>query len=324
MVLFSSVETFRPGVRAPGRNDSLFKHSEPLTLHHKTRGYAEVELAMLQRTKVGRVRSTGHDISVLVDGHLTVLLPQSGMLISEIHDKSFRAGVNEALILSPNPRQTRVEVPQGGLFEAIPLLFAIEDVRQVARELGTTVLKSKRLGDFGLKLSAEKSPLVTQFIQLSQMLVQDIDSSISTISSSGAHSWSRLLLEKLVVLLDQNDVIELPGDNRDTASYRHVFRAEEYMHEHFAEISTVADIAGVCGISVRSLEMAFRTVRSQSPMALLGDIRLDRAHRMLGKQNGLQSVTNIALGCGFMHLGRFSGAYRRRYGETPSEAMRKK
>jgi len=54
----------------------------------------------------------------------------------------------------------------------------------------------------------------------------------------------------------------------------------------------------------------------------LKTIRLDGANRELaGADSGEVSVTKIALHNGFSHLGRFSLAYRRRFGESPSETL---
>ena len=35
------------------------------------------------------------------------------------------------------------------------------------------------------------------------------------------------------------------------------------------------------------------------------------------------AVTEVALACGFEHLGRFSTRYRDRFGESPSETLRR-
>ncbi|MGR3661809.1 MAG: helix-turn-helix transcriptional regulator [Paracoccaceae bacterium] len=132
------------------------------------------------------------------------------------------------------------------------------------------------------------------------------------------------MTEKLVVLLDENNVLELPDVERQSSAFRHVLRAEDYMHEHFAEITTSADIAKICGISVRSLEMAFKSARAQTPMARLAMIRLDYARLILCAPSGTESVTHAAMDCGYNHLGRFAIAYKRQYGESPSETIQKR
>ena len=58
-------------------------------------------------------------------------------------------------------------------------------------------------------------------------------------------------------------------------------------------------------------------------MEFLTEQRLHRAHEKLLKARLADSVTNIALDCGFNHLGRFSQLYRKRFGERPSETLRK-
>ena len=57
-------------------------------------------------------------------------------------------------------------------------------------------------------------------------------------------------------------------------------------------------------------------------MAFLRARRLERAHTQLSA-TPQRSVAEVALECGFEHLGRFSGAYRQRFGESPSETLRR-
>lgn len=279
---------------------------------------------MVGQVKVGRVRSTGHDVSVLVDDKITVLLPRHGSVTCDVQGASFRASKGEALILSPNPRQTRVEAPRGERFEAIPLLFSVKDIQQKTEELGGSISTKKRLTNFGMALSFDQSPLGNQFSRLADVLVSELEIESLNLSKKSAQSWSHLLTEKLVTVLANSSVIALPEDDGAGTAYRHVFRAEDYMHEHFADISTVADIANACGISVRSLEMAFKSVRSRSPIAALAGIRLSQARGMLCTGGNAESVTQVAFDCGFNHLGRFAIAYKRQFGESPSETMRKR
>jgi transcriptional regulator GlxA family with amidase domain len=50
----------------------------------------------------------------------------------------------------------------------------------------------------------------------------------------------------------------------------------------------------------------------------LRDLRLDRARAALRAQDGT-AVAEIAAACGFAHAGRFSQAYRERFGELSAE-----
>ncbi|SFL73240.1 helix-turn-helix transcriptional regulator [Geodermatophilus ruber] len=97
---------------------------------------------------------------------------------------------------------------------------------------------------------------------------------------------------------------------------RTVRRALEHIHEHYAQPLTVTDLAAAAGSSARRLQEAFGAHLGQSPMSYLRDVRLDQVRRLLA--DGGSSVTEAALACGFTHLGRFSAAYRERFGELPS------
>ncbi|MFA5609961.1 MAG: helix-turn-helix transcriptional regulator, partial [Alcaligenes sp.] len=63
----------------------------------------------------------------------------------------------------------------------------------------------------------------------------------------------------------------------------------------------------------------FREHLGVAPMARLKQMRLKAARQYL--QQGGMSVTEVALACGFTHLGQFSADYRHSYGERPSETL---
>lgn len=94
-------------------------------------------------------------------------------------------------------------------------------------------------------------------------------------------------------------------------------RAQDHVQAHFAEPMTVADIALAAGSSARRVQEAFAAHLGISPMSYLRDVRLDACHRMLVA--GTATVTESAQACGFTHLGRFSAAYRERFGQLPSQ-----
>lgn len=107
------------------------------------------------------------------------------------------------------------------------------------------------------------------------------------------------------------------------AAPRHVVRAEEYIRTHADRPITVGALADAAGTSARTLFEGFRRFRGITPMALLKAVRLERAHAELESAAPSASVTDVALKWGFVHLGRFAQSYRGRFGELPSETLRR-
>ncbi len=112
---------------------------------------------------------------------------------------------------------------------------------------------------------------------------------------------------------------EPPGPAPD-----YIRTVEDYIAASAERPLTLQDLAAVAGVSERTLQSAFRRFRDTTPMEFLRDHRLELARRGLQKAalNG-RSVTDIALSCGFNHLGKFAKCYRARFGETPSQTRRR-
>jgi AraC-like DNA-binding protein len=102
----------------------------------------------------------------------------------------------------------------------------------------------------------------------------------------------------------------------------YVKRAEAYIEAHFAEPLSLADIAAQAGVSARSLQNGFQSFRNTTPMGFLRSLRLKRAYEtLLLSDPSTVTVTEIALRCGFGHLGEFATAYRHTFGEAPRQTL---
>ncbi|MEE1612867.1 AraC family transcriptional regulator [Microvirga sp. CF3016] len=102
----------------------------------------------------------------------------------------------------------------------------------------------------------------------------------------------------------------------------YVKRAEAYIEAHFAEPLSLAEIAAQAGVSARSLQNGFQAFRNTTPMAFLRSFRLSRAQRaLLQADPNTATVTEIALACGFNHMGEFAAAYRNAFGVAPSQTL---
>jgi AraC-like DNA-binding protein/tetratricopeptide (TPR) repeat protein len=104
---------------------------------------------------------------------------------------------------------------------------------------------------------------------------------------------------------------------------RGVRRALAAMRSNVGQEWSIADLAAIAGVSARTLQRQFSVFVGAPPSATLRDIRFEHARRELLRGLSSTKVGNLALHCGFTHLGRFSTDYRRRYGETPSQTLKR-
>lgn len=104
---------------------------------------------------------------------------------------------------------------------------------------------------------------------------------------------------------------------------RAIRRVLDAIHDEPERAFSVADLAAMGGMSVRSLQEGFRRHVGCTPMSHLQRVRLARAHDALRHADPARTtVAAIAHRWGFAHLGRFASAYRARYGVPPSEILR--
>lgn len=104
---------------------------------------------------------------------------------------------------------------------------------------------------------------------------------------------------------------------------RHVRKAQEYLQAHAHEPVQAEQLAAIAGVSMRSLYAGFKDFVGASPMQYLRELRPERARaELLGSDAA--NVAAVALRWGFAHLGRFSSEYRQRFGETPSQTLKRR
>ncbi|MEJ2229416.1 MAG: AraC family transcriptional regulator [Alphaproteobacteria bacterium] len=105
---------------------------------------------------------------------------------------------------------------------------------------------------------------------------------------------------------------------------RDVKRVLDYIQAHFDRPVAISDIVEATGVPGRTLFKQFRDHQGMSPMQYLRNVRFDYARKLLQAAEPGASVTEIAMEAGFMHMGRFAAEYRYRYGESPSETLRRR
>ncbi|WP_434050876.1 MAG: AraC family transcriptional regulator [Roseibium sp.] len=103
-----------------------------------------------------------------------------------------------------------------------------------------------------------------------------------------------------------------------------VKRALTLINERFDQDISLLDICAFARTTPRNLQILFKRELGCSPMEHLQDVRLNFARHLLLADNGNRSVSEIAERSGHRHAGRFSQAYKARFGEVPRETLRRR
>lgn len=100
--------------------------------------------------------------------------------------------------------------------------------------------------------------------------------------------------------------------------------ARDHLADNAGEPLDLAQLACVSGIGIRALQLGFRRHFGVSISQMLLDMRLAGLHARLAQASAGVSITDLAFDLGFTHLGRMAGAYREKFGETPSATLRRR
>jgi AraC-like DNA-binding protein len=116
------------------------------------------------------------------------------------------------------------------------------------------------------------------------------------------------------------------GDGKSREYYRIVQKARHAMARwNLDEPLGVGKLASMVNVSERTLYRAFREWVGMAPTEffLVHKLHLFRT-RLLEGPGGHGAVSRAAMEAGFDQLGRLSGTYKRQFGETPRETLRRR
>ncbi len=140
-------------------------------------------------------------------------------------------------------------------------------------------------------------------------------------SQNEIESWAHIenaLLELIIDNLDRRQVTR-PEDYEIKRNW--FSELEAWMDKNLNNTISLDDLASVAGVSVRSIQKAFRQYRQCTPMDALMQKRLDKAHQMLTTPTESMTVLDVAMELGYLHPSRFAKQYKKRFGENPSETL---
>ncbi|WP_341523490.1 AraC family transcriptional regulator [Pseudomonas sp. G.S.17] len=169
----------------------------------------------------------------------------------------------------------------------------------------------------GIRFAAARQQLKTMggFVQLLGLICHEAE------NAAGAEVqglYERIVASKLLELLSSNvlRVIPKPEESGGFEAVR------QFIEEHLTEDISIEQLMTVARVSERTLYTLFERQVGLAPREFVRQRRLERVHAVLQLATA-RSVTEVAMDHGFLHLGRFSSAYRTRFGELPSQTWRR-
>lgn len=249
----------------------------------------------------------------------TVHMPTNGRAVCTSRGRTFEANTIRAVLASPGlPLTMRLD------HDSPQLVVRIEQEaleRHLTRLLGTGLGPPVEF-EPEMDLTTDAAMRWHGAIQLMHTEVFYAGSMVQ--AGHGIGPLEELLMSTLLLLQPSNYHAQLIRPTEQPG--RRVVRAAvDYIEAHLRERVTMTDIAENVHMSVRTVQQGFREELGTTPMLYLRERRLQRAREDLTDATPADgvTVTDVAERWGFNHLGSFAVLYRKRWGESPSETLRR-
>ena len=225
------------------------------------------------------------------------------------------AGYNGVVLSPVHPMHCKNEAALSALNVGIPSDLAETHIRSLTgKDLGEPL-------DFDPEMRLDGR--VASSWRLVHHIIGELERNPSLLSNPlVAERFSETLLTSLLCSQPSNYSEWLQRDALP-AEPRYIRLIEEYLEAHCDQPITSRELAGVAGVSVSALYAGFKRHRGCAPLKFLEEIRLRRVRDALLLGSPGTSIKEVGLRWGFSSPSRLSQAYGRRFGETPSETLRR-
>ena len=204
-------------------------------------------------------------------------------------------------------------------------LILLLDRRLVEQRAAALSGKSLRPVEFdpAIDLSTGSARDLRRRMQELACLAEGIGPSRS-LSPVAAAEWREALLARLLIGQRHglSEAIRTFQGQAETLP-RVLSRARDYLYAHAAEPMDLERLAAASGVGIRALQLGFQRHFGTSISEMLRDIRLGHLNARLMAAPADARIIDIAFDLGFTHVSRMAGAYRQKFGETPSATLRR-
>lgn len=152
----------------------------------------------------------------------------------------------------------------------------------------------------------------------SNMLIWSLLERIHGIATKQELNYVLELQSELCLLIKELVPLCADTDKNDTAEMAVIKKMLVFIHEHFSEKISVADIARAGFISRNQCFKLFQQTMLMTPQQYLMQYRIDKSIDMM--RAGM-SIAETALACGFCSQSHYTKAFKALYGMTPKQYL---
>jgi AraC-like DNA-binding protein len=252
--------------------------------------------------------------------YFAVHMPTNGAALTRHRGRTFEASSIRSLVASPGQPLSMaldLDTPQ--------LVIRIEEAAMTAyltRVVGRS-LKQALAFEPEFDLTSEAATRWHAAVQLIHTEVFHADSLVGR--GQGIGAVEDLIMSSLLYLQPSNHHAAFSSPAQPDVRGAVVQAAIDYLDDHLAERITMNALAGAVHMSVRAVQQRFHEQLGMTPMTYVRERRLERVHAELMDATPADrvTVTAVAERWGFHHLGSFGSEYRKRWGESPSQTLRR-
>lgn len=249
-----------------------------------------------------------------------VQIPLSGRALVHYRGERVYSTVNLATVISPTEYLRQVWSA-----DCAQIILRIERSAMHAclRDLLGVPLWEPLVFETGFDVSAGYGAAwVRSFYDLIRELEREQQTLLN--DNLAARSLENMLMTYLLVAQRHNYSKFLRESRPLIVPSRAVNVARELIESNPEKMHTVPRLARAANVSARTLQAGFNEHLNMSPRAYLTDVRMRRARDELrAAEYRTVTVSRISRRLGFNHPGRFAVDYKKRFGESPSETLRK-
>jgi AraC-like DNA-binding protein len=247
-----------------------------------------------------------------------VVLPVAGMGRFTVVDDDGIGNPDQAIVVSPGS-MLRVDWDEDcAVINVSVARRALEDY--AARLAGFPVREPLRFEPF---MPVAEGP-GRSWRLLIDFLGAELDDEHSVLSAGLQTRLVEEMVYSTLLNAQRHSLSNLMRQGRSLPSPYYVKRVEDYIRAHLEHPFTIDDLTAVAKVSVRTIYDGFRKYRGMGPMKYAKMLRLDRTREELAAADPeTVTVKEIADKWGFHHGSSFAADYVGRFGELPSETLRR-